>query len=253
MNKALGDFIYRTVLKFGFEIRRKQEIDRFKWLKALGIDTILDIGANEGQFADFLRNTFPDAMIYAFEPLPDCFDTLNARYRSDRRFKAFNLAVSDVSGVVEFHRSPFSQSSSMLPSARFHNENFPFAAGETLITVNSTPLDAIADTLEIGSRLLIKIDVQGVEEKVFAGGRKTISRADVVLLETNFQQLYEGQLFFKGAVDLMYDMGFVYLGNVASQLLSPINGTCIEEDSIFVNRRLFDPQGNYVGVSAAKS
>lgn len=48
----------------------------------------------------------------------------------------------------------------------------------------------------------------------------------------------------------MYDMGFRYMGNITEQLLSPINGTCLEEDSIFINDRLFDKDGRYIGHDA---
>lgn len=71
-----------------------------------------------------------------------------------------------------------------------------------------------------------------------------------MFLETNFQPLYVGQYFFKESLDRMYDMGFRYMGNITEQLLSPINGTCLEEDSIFINDRLFDKDGRYIGHDA---
>ena len=250
MNKYLGDFIYQTVLRFGFEIRRRQEVDKFKWLKEIGIDTIIDIGANEGQFADFLRRLMPDAMMYSFEPLKDCYEALLKNRGGDPRFRAFNLAISDQCGEVPFYRSSFSQSSSILPSDQLHKENFPFAAEETLITVHSVTLDSIASELSIGKHLLIKIDVQGVEEKVFSGGGDTLQKADIVFLETNFQPLYASQFFFKESLDRMYDMGFRYMGNITEQLLSPINGTCLEEDSVFINDRFFDKHGRFIGRDA---
>lgn len=151
MNRFIGDFIYKTILRFGFEIHRRREVDKFKWLKEIGIDTIIDIGANEGQFAYFLRSLMPDAMMYSFEPLKDCYEALLKNRGGDPRFKAFNLAISDRCGEVPFHRSSFSQSSSLLPSDQLHKENFPFAAEETLITVQSVTLDSIAQKLSIGN------------------------------------------------------------------------------------------------------
>ena len=46
------------------------------WIKQAGIKTVLDVGAHAGEFASAVRAVLPDARIYAFEPLPDCYDKL---------------------------------------------------------------------------------------------------------------------------------------------------------------------------------
>jgi hypothetical protein len=46
------------------------------WFKSFGIDTVLDIGANTGQFTKTILALLPNANIYSFEPLPDCFEQL---------------------------------------------------------------------------------------------------------------------------------------------------------------------------------
>jgi FkbM family methyltransferase len=243
--KFIKEMIMKLILALGYEIREASPVDRLQWIKDLGIDTILDIGANTGQFAGFLRNHFPAARIFSFEPIPICYRNLCKAMSNDSRFQAFNLAVSDINGTVSFHLSSFSQSSSMLPMGQLHKDNFPFTAGEETITVESVRLDDFAKTIDLGEKLLVKIDVQGVEEKVIAGGIDTIRKADVLFLETNFQRLYKGQLLFKEILDIVSPLGFQYMGNVAGHLISPLNGICLEEDSIFVNRRLLDVEGNY--------
>ena len=42
----------------------------YKWLEAYKFGSIIDVGANEGQFSDRMRILFPDADLFAFEPLP---------------------------------------------------------------------------------------------------------------------------------------------------------------------------------------
>src|SRR5437667_2027161 len=49
------------------------------WLTSRNIATVLDIGAHTGLFAITIRTVFPNAQIYCFEPLPDCFESLQAR------------------------------------------------------------------------------------------------------------------------------------------------------------------------------
>src|SRR2546421_11897610 len=37
-------------------------------------NTVLDIGASHGQFAREILRAFPDANIYSFEPIPECYE-----------------------------------------------------------------------------------------------------------------------------------------------------------------------------------
>ena len=63
------------------------------WFQSLHIATVLDIGANTGQFSAMIRIVLPRAYIHAFEPLPDCYDRLKKRMAGDARFTAHNLAL----------------------------------------------------------------------------------------------------------------------------------------------------------------
>jgi FkbM family methyltransferase len=243
VRRKLRTWICELLLPEDQELVPRQVPDRFLWLRRIGIDTVLDIGAHTGRFVTTIRKIFPDAWIYSFEPLDDCYRRLIEAHRDDRKFRGFNLAVGEESGTVPFHRSSFPESSSLLPMGLLHKENFPYSgAGET-VTVNMTRLDDIARELPLGNRLLLKIDVQGAERQVLRGGMDVLRRADVILIETNFQSLYEGQWLFKDVLDCLYAEGFRYFGNTGGHLLSPIDGSCLQEDSLFVHSRLVDEKG----------
>ena len=49
------------------------------WLKNLKISTVIDIGANVGEFTNIFNELFPLTYIHAFEPIPECFNKLNER------------------------------------------------------------------------------------------------------------------------------------------------------------------------------
>jgi hypothetical protein len=51
---------------------------RRRWLLDADIKTIFDIGANTGQFARLANAVWPNATIYSFEPLPECFESLKS-------------------------------------------------------------------------------------------------------------------------------------------------------------------------------
>src|SRR5258706_14772622 len=55
---------------------------REPWLQRQGFRTIVDVGANEGQFAHLARMAFPQAALHCFEPLPDCFAKLQNQFRN---------------------------------------------------------------------------------------------------------------------------------------------------------------------------
>jgi FkbM family methyltransferase len=66
-------------------------------------DCIFDVGANVGLFTLFAANACRDATIYAFEPMPETFETLrlNARLHG-LDAKLFQVGLSDAAGEAEF-------------------------------------------------------------------------------------------------------------------------------------------------------
>jgi len=237
VNEQFKNTIKKAVGSLGFDIRRRTVAPgRNEWMRALNIDTVLDIGANIGQFAAQARIDFPAAHIYSFEPLPDCFRRLVSSRAGDERFTGFDVALTDVGGVVPLRRSSSSASSSLLQMADLHKQSFPATAGETIVEVKAQRLDDVARTLALGQHILLKMDVQGAEDRVIRGGADTIRRADVVLTETSFLELYEQQPLFHDIYLSLTALGFRYVGS-AGYLPSPIHGLNLSEDSVFLHER----------------
>src|SRR3712207_5256613 len=65
------------------------------WIRNFGIDMVIDVGANTGQFASACHVVFPNANIYSFEPLPECFESLEKKMKDVPHFRAFNLAMGE--------------------------------------------------------------------------------------------------------------------------------------------------------------
>lgn len=207
-----------------------------KWLVEFGFRQILDIGANKGQFAAKARGLFPEAMIYSFEPIPEVFDCLAARFKDDSKFRAFNFGLGSENAQLDFFQNDFSDSSSILKMNDVHRTNFPKTQGEKEISVSVRTLDGIANEIQIQGPLLIKIDVQGYEEQVILGGELTIGKAAVVIVEVSFVELYEGQVLFDQIYYRLKRLGFQYMGNY-EQLLSPLSGQVLQADAIFYRKR----------------
>jgi hypothetical protein len=94
-------------------------------------------------------------------------------------------------------------------------------------------LDDLAPQLELRDPLFIKIDVQGYEDEVLAGGEQTIRRAAVVLVETSFETLYEDQPLFDEVYRTLTGWGFRYAGSL-DQICSPQDRRPLQADSLFV-------------------
>ncbi len=219
---------YRQLL----DIRMYQQYQH-EWISQLRIGTVFDIGANIGQAALVLTKVFPEATIHSFEPLPDCYETLHQLTNRLPNLVTHNLALGNYDGDSPFERNQHTVSSSMLTMAPIHVQNFPQTAVSTTVTVPVMRLDEAVKTIDIKGNLLVKIDVQGYEMQVIEGGRTTLRDATMVIAETSFMPMYEGQALFGDIVEAMHDLGFYYAG-AFDQLQSPRDGRLLQQDALFL-------------------
>jgi FkbM family methyltransferase len=227
--------IKRFLNKFGFDIKRYHPLYETT-LKPLEIRTIIDIGANTGMFSREMRNKFPDAQIYAFEPLPDCYEALISKMKSDKKFKSWNVALGDANDQAKIEKSSFHPSSSLLKMTELHKRLYPKSKDSRIETIEVKRLDDIRD-LRLEKNILIKMDVQGFEDKVIAGGKKTIKEAAAIIIETSFVTLYENQPLFNDIYITLTNLGFSYYGD-AGRHYSRLSGKLIYEDSVFLKKDL---------------
>ena len=203
------------------------------WLLDAKVRTVLDIGANTGQFSRTINALLPEATVYAFEPQADCFTALEASFAGDSRLRAVRTAIGDEDGEITFYRNAFSQSSSALQLTDLHKEAFPWARESEAITVPVHRLDTLGSDLDLITPMLVKIDVQGFEDRVLRGGERVIRQADFVLIETAFDRLYEGEATFPVVYELMSGFGFRYMGNL-DQVDNPATGRPLYADALFL-------------------
>lgn len=205
------------------------------WFKSLKIDSVLDIGANDGQFTKTILALLPSANIYSFEPLPDCFEKLQEFANKHSSVKVFNAGLGDESGVISFERNDYSPSSSFLKINDTHKQAFTFTEKSSIVEVKIERLDDIATGLNLGNSLFIKIDVQGYEDKVLKGGEVTIKNAKIIIVETSFVPLYESQPLFDDVYSIFKEWGFSYCG-MNDQLSDPNTGQILQGDAIFTKK-----------------
>lgn len=214
-------------------------------LKALPIRTIIDIGANEGQFARQFCNLFKEANMLCFEPLKDPFEKLKAwaQATDPDRIKVFNLALGEEEGEADmFCHLNHTPSSSLLRADHDAIELYPEIQRVAKRTVTVRTLDTIVAQEYLAAGILIKLDVQGFEDRVIRGGKETIKKADAVIAEVNVAAFYEGQASFAEIVQLLDELGLYFCGNL-NQYYAP-DGHALCFDSLFCKRSR-DPQDSH--------
>ena len=197
--------------------------------------TVIDVGANVGQFAIAASKLFPNAKVHAFEPQPDCFDELQRNCRSLDNVRVYDLALGERAGSVVFHVNTHRHSSSLLSLSAAHKSAFPDALESQDIEVTMTTLDDLMEARALAGPVLLKVDVQGYEPQVLAGATQTLARVDYVILEASFKPLYEGELPFLAVVEQMRTQGFDFLRPVG-WLTDPTTTEVLQADALFRRR-----------------
>jgi FkbM family methyltransferase len=184
-----------------FRLVRSLEADGWRFA------TVIDAGANAGQFTRAALGAWPAAHVLAFEPLADAAGALEAGAGRVGSVEVHRCALGAHDGTVDLIPHRHSLSSSVLPVA-------PEASGRSWaeeLPVQTVPLqrlDTVVAGRELARPVLLKIDVQGLELEVIAGGGDTLAQVDAILIETAFVPGYAGQPTFAAVHEVLTGLGW---------------------------------------------
>ena len=164
-------------------------------LQCFGIDLVLDVGANAGQFGRDLRSMGYRGRIVSFEPLSSAHAQLVQAARGDAAWTVHpRCAVGDRDGEVTINVAGNSVSSSLLPMTQAHESAARSSAYVGAEQATLTRLDSLVDAYLSGAHApFLKIDTQGFEWAVLDGAAGLLPRLRGVLCELSLVHLYEGQ------------------------------------------------------------
>jgi len=206
-------------------------------LRRYRIDTVLDVGANEGQFAIMLREgaDFSGA-IHSFEPASGPSAKLMARAAKDSDWHVHRLALGPSAGMVTLNISEYSTFSSLRPPNLFGTKTFSDIRVVNEEKVFMSTLDSFIKEHFTGTdaRILLKMDTQGYDLEVFAGAGESISRICALISELSLLPIYEGMPRYSEMLETYENSGFAVSG------IFPVNRTrelaLIEADCVMVRR-----------------
>lgn len=154
------------------------------------ISSVIDIGAQTGTY--FLMSEFKNAKHYLFEPVHIYHDILKTNYeKAGISYELFDYAVSDSSGIMYQHWLSIDLSGNVTHS-QLLPQKCPEWFGEKLVKIVETKvitLDEWAQNKKVEEPYLVKIDVDGIEEKIIDGGAETLKNATLVIIEAGIPSL----------------------------------------------------------------
>lgn len=194
--------------------------------------TIIDVGANVGQFAVASAKLFPDARVHSFEPVSGCAAELRKNVARLEGVTVYPLALGEAAGEAELRVNSYTHASSFLSTTRMHTETFPEVRESGEVQVQVSTLDRVFSGMELRGPVLLKLDVQGYEAQVIRGGAETLKRVDYAVLEVSFKPMYEGEPLFMEMARIMEDHGFRFKRPVG-WLTAPRTGEILQMDALF--------------------
>ena len=185
-------------------------------LPALDIDVVLDVGANEGQYALMLRKLGYRGKIFSFEPLPEAYTQLAKRSTNDSNWFCFNYALGESEGTSHFNVARNSVFSSFhSPNERGETQYWPRIETLKQVSVEVMTLDALLPGLgsaDSNSRILLKMDTQGHDAWVVKGATESMSRITALHSELSIAGIYEGVPDYVEQLTTYRDLGFELTG-----------------------------------------
>ncbi len=202
------------------------------------IRTIIDVGANRGQFAIVARQCFPKAKIVSFEPLKEPAILFRRVFQSDPNVTLHECAIGQREEEAIIHVSKADDSSSLLHISSTQTNLFPGTGEKEIRAIQVKPLDSVLRAADIKKPALLKMDVQGFELQALEGCRSLLSSFSYVYVECSFVELYSGQSLAHEIIDFLKTFGFILSG--VYNVYYDKKGMAVQGDFLFSKKDIGD-------------
>ena len=235
----LSKFVQRCGRAAGVEIRRSTPTsDSTGWLlgfaRAAGVTTIIDVGANTGQFGQTMIAAGWKRRLVSFEPLSAAHARLvETAGRNPQWHVAPRTAIGAQRGTAEINIAGNSQSSSLLPMLERHLSAAPTSSYVGTETISVATLDDALAGYAPSECYMLKMDVQGFEAEVLRGAPRTLHRTAVIYAEMSLQPLYEGEPVFTDLSRDIMALGYRCVG-LQPGYTDASNREMLQVDGVFV-------------------
>lgn len=177
----------------------------------LNIDLVIDVGANRGQYADFIRRRVGyRGELLSFEPIPALARELAQRARHDEKWRVCATALGARAETRPFHIAQSSPMSSLLrPSSDATSRLSGFNTVQETTEIHVDTLDAALAGYAHCGNVYLKLDVQGYERQVLDGAMASMPRIAALQAELSVVPLYEGQPHYLELMAHIESLGYI--------------------------------------------
>lgn len=148
-----------------------------------GFSTILDVGANRGDWSFIASELFPQATIHSFEIVPQTFSDLVENCGHRENIACHNIGLSDIEGTTTVFYSPDKSGlATCVPgfSERFHKYE-PQKVEAKVSTGDIFCADKRIETIDF-----LKIDVEGYDHRVLKGFEGMLKRGQIKIIQFEY-------------------------------------------------------------------
>jgi FkbM family methyltransferase len=224
MQKKLSKIIARILRRLGLYSSNVSLSSAFERCLYRGteIATIIDVGASNGSWSMLARNYFTKAFCYLIEANPYHAKALKVLKSQLDRCDFILAAAGDKVGKIYFNGSdPFGGLAS-------HNQT-----EDTNLEVPVITIDYIVDKCKLEPPYLLKLDTHGFEEPIFEGAIKTLTKTNLIIVETYNFDLTPQSLRFYQMCEYLERKGFRCI-DICDPLFRDKDGALWQFDLFFI-------------------
>src|SRR5687767_1535407 len=246
MLKIVKDSVLRVSRSLGYDIVPLREMKERDFALHLGellahleIDCVLDVGANVGQYHDFLRNkVLYEGTIVSFEPVSRHVGVLRDRAQADPAWHIEDCALGAKNGSLSINIMVSDQFSSFLEpdNSRVHDFdglNVPCRTETVAVKTLDQVLPELRQRLGF-RRPYLKLDTQGFDIEVLEGALQSLPSIPALQSEASVIGIYKGMPGYMDTIRYLGGRGFDITG------LYPVSRDrslrLIEFDCVMINR-----------------
>tara|TARA_B100001093_G_C26822361_1_gene1012436 strand:- start:290 stop:1000 length:711 start_codon:yes stop_codon:yes gene_type:complete len=231
----MKNLIKNLLKKYGIIVKRYPETDivrRMKLVANCKINTLLDIGANAGQYASLMRDFGYKGKIISFEPLKNAFEELKKASLTDNKWLINNYALGNENKISMINIAGNSWSSSILNMLPSHENVAPESKYVSQEKIEIKKLDSVFNSFCRNDNVMMKIDVQGFEKNVLEGATESLDHIKIIQLEMSIIPLYESEMIFVDMINYLNNKGFE-LFSLENGYFDSTTGKLLQVDGIF--------------------
>ena len=207
-------FTQKFFLLFGLIVKRKKNYydakkNFFQSLKYNKINSIIDVGAHEGNFMIEIIKKIPNMKVISFEPVKSSFKILNKNSEKYHNWKTYPYALGNMEQKTEINLSDYSEANSFLTIT---NELINFRPELKIIgkeVIHCKKLDNFFEEIKFCEKpIMLKIDTQGYDLEVLKGAKETLKIIDFLFIEVSTAKVYENQPLFSDIINFVEKENF---------------------------------------------